>query len=156
MGKSFKYEIDDLDKKILTLIQEDAQLKLSELSRKFNMTGQGINLRIQKLINLGIIRGSHYDIDPKMIGYHTCAYIGIFLEKGGHYVYVLKELEKIQEIIQCNFTTGNYSMFIKLYARDNEHLKIILENQLLKIKGISRTETIISLEDNFNRFLPII
>jgi Lrp/AsnC family transcriptional regulator for asnA, asnC and gidA len=156
MEKQLEYEIDNLDKKILSLIQADARISFTEIARKFNMTGQGIHLRIQKLINIGVIKGSHYDIDPKMIGYHTCAYIGIFLEKGGQYEQVLKELEKIPEIIHCDFTTGNYSIFVKMYTRDNEHLKKILSDQLLKIKGISRTETIISLEDNINRFLPII
>lgn len=154
---TIQIELDDLDKKILTIIQADARLTFSEIASKCNMTGQGIHLRIQKLISTGVIRGSHYDIDPKLIGYKTCAFIGIFLEKSAQYEQVLKELEKIPEITHCNFTTGNYAMFIKLYARDNDHLKKILVHQMQKIEGISRTETLISLEDDIiNRFLPII
>jgi Lrp/AsnC family transcriptional regulator, regulator for asnA, asnC and gidA len=156
MDEQLHHEIDDLDKKILTLIQQNARVPFLEVARECNVSGAAIHQRVQKLVTLGVIKGSHFEFDPKKIGYSTCAYIGIFLEKAGYYNQVMKELMKIPEIIQCNYTTGNYSMFIKVYTRDNEHLKKILADQLQKIEGISRTETLISLEESINRNLPIV
>lgn len=150
-----KHDIDELDKKILTLIQQNARVPFLEVARECDVSGAAIHQRVQKLVSMGVIKGSCFLFDPKMIGYSTCAYIGIFLEKAGYYHQVVKELEKIPEIIQCSYTTGNYSMFIKVYARDNEHLKKILSDQLQKIEGIARTETFISLEESINRHLPI-
>jgi Lrp/AsnC family transcriptional regulator for asnA, asnC and gidA len=104
---------------------------------------------------LGVITGSKFTIEPKKIGYKTCAYMGIFLEQASLYKNVLQELKKIPEITQCHFTTGNYSIFIKIFTKDNEHLKTILSDKIQLISGIARTETFISLEEGFNRSIPI-
>ncbi len=104
---------------------------------------------------MGVITGSKFSIEPKKIGYKTCAYMGIFLDKASLYNNVLEELKKIPEVTQCHFTTGNYSVFIKIFARDNEHLKSILTDKIQLISGIARTETFISLEEGFNRSIPI-
>jgi Lrp/AsnC family transcriptional regulator for asnA, asnC and gidA len=90
-------------------------------------------------------------VDPKKIGYHTCAFMGIFLEKASMFNEVVSQLRKIPEITECHYTTGSYSIFIKIYARDNEHLKSVLVDKLQSIPGISRTDTLISLEENFSR-----
>lgn len=149
------YQIDSLDKKILSLLIRDARMPFLEVARECNVSGAAIHQRIQKLDKMGIISGSEYIIDPHKIGYHTCAYIGIYLEKASMYEDVVKELEKIPEITECNYTTGVYSIFIKIYAKTNDHLRSILVNQLQSIKGIARTETFISLEESFKRHLPI-
>jgi Lrp/AsnC family transcriptional regulator for asnA, asnC and gidA len=148
-------QIDSLDKKILSIIQDNARIPFLEVARECNVSGAAIHQRVQKLIKIGVITGSEFKIDPKKIGYHTCAYIGIYLEKAGQYKEVVAELNKIPEITQCHYTTGNYSIFIKLYTKDNEHLKYILADRLQSIKGVSRTETFISLEENFSRHLPV-
>lgn len=155
MEEIIKHEIDELDKKILTLIQSNARIPFLEVARECNVSGAAIHQRVQKLVMMGVIKGSSFHYDPQKIGYSTCAYIGIFLEKAGYYHLVVKELVKIPEIISCSYTTGNYSMFIKIYAHDNEHLKEILADKLQKIEGISRTETFISLEESIQRNLPI-
>jgi Lrp/AsnC family transcriptional regulator for asnA, asnC and gidA len=147
--------IDRLDKKILTIIQANARVPFLEVARECGVSGAAIHQRVQKLIKIGVITGSEFILDPKKIGYHTCAYIGIYLEKAGMFKDVVAELKKIPEIIQCDYITGNYSIFIKLYTRDNEHLKTILADNLQSIKGVSRTETFISLEESFNRNLPV-
>jgi len=148
--------IDDLDKKILSIIQGNARIPFLEVARECNVSGAAIHQRVQKLIKTGVITGSEFIVDPKKIGYHTCAYIGIYLEKAGMYKDVVEELRKIPEIIQCDYTTGNYSIFIKIYTRDNQHLKEILADKLQSVKGISRTETFICLEENLSRHLPVI
>ena len=143
-------QIDSLDKKIIHLITKNARIPYLEVARECKVSGAAIHQRIQKLTNMGVITGSKFIIEPKKIGYKTCAYMGIFLDKASLYNVVLEELRKIPEITQCHFTTGNYSVFIKIYAMDNEHLKSILSDKIQLIPGISRTETFISLEVGFN------
>jgi Lrp/AsnC family transcriptional regulator, regulator for asnA, asnC and gidA len=150
-----KFQIDSLDKKILSLIAKDARIPFLEIARECNVSGAAIHQRIQKLTESGIISGSEYIIDPHKMGFHTCAYIGIFLEKASMYESVVQELEQIPEITECNYTTGNYSIFIKIFAKTNEHLKNILVEKLQSITGIARTETFISLEEKIKRQLPI-
>ncbi len=148
-------QIDSLDKKIIKMITKNARIPYLEVARECNVSGAAIHQRIQKLIKLGVITGSMFTIEPKKIGYKTCAYMGIFLEQASLYNDVLQELKKIPEITQCHFTTGNYSVFIKIFAHDNEHLKTILSDKIQLISGIARTETFISLEVGFNRSIPI-
>ena len=148
-------QIDSLDRKIIKMITKNARIPYLEVARECNVSGAAIHQRIQKLMRLGVITGSKFTIEPKKIGFKTCAYMGIFLEQASLYNEVLKELKKIPEITQCHFTTGNYSVFIKIFAHDNEHLKAILSDKIQLISGIARTETFISLEEGFNRSIPI-
>lgn len=149
------YQIDGLDKKILSIIQENARVPFLEVARECRVSGAAVHQRVQKLIKTGVIKSSTFNIDPKKIGYNTCAYIGIFLEKAGMYKDVVNELKKIPEIVQCDYTTGNYSIFVKIYTCDNQHLKDILSDKLQSIRGISRTETFICLEESLSRQLHI-
>jgi Lrp/AsnC family transcriptional regulator, regulator for asnA, asnC and gidA len=147
--------IDSLDRKILALITENARIPYLEVARECNVSGAAIHQRIQRLSRLGVITGSEFKIDPKKIGFHTCAYMGIFLESASLYPEVVKKLKDIPEIVQCHYTTGNYSIFIKVYTKNNEDLKHVLVDKLQAIPGIARTETFISLEESFNRHLPL-
>ncbi len=148
-------QIDSLDKKIISLIRANARIPFLEVARECKVSGAAIHQRVQRLTKMGVIIGSEFIIDPKKIGFHTCAYMGIFLEKASFFKRVVSQLEKIPEITQCHYTTGNYSIFVKIYARNNEHLKTILSDKLQSVEGIVRTETFISLEESFNRHLPI-
>ena len=148
-------QIDSLDRKILSMITSNARIPYLEVARECKVSGAAIHQRIQKLTRMGVITGSKFTIEPKKIGFKTCAYMGIFLDKASLYDEVLEQLRGIPEITQCHYTTGNYSIFIKIYTRDNEHLKKVLTEKLQSIPGIARTETFISLEEGFNRTLPI-
>lgn len=150
------FQIDSLDKKILSIIQGNARVPFLEVARECGVSGAAIHQRVQKLTKMGVITGSEFIVDPKKVGYHTCAYIGIFLEKAGLYSDVVDELMRIPEITQCDYTTGNWSIFIKVYTRDNEHLKDILADKLQTIRGVSRTETFICLEESFNRHIHVV
>lgn len=114
-----------------------------------------IHQRIQRLIDLKVITGSGYHVSHKALGFTTCTYIGINLERGAMYRDVVPQLEKIPEVVECHYTTGPYTMFIKLYARDNEHLMDLLNNKIQQIPGITGTETLISLDLSIDRELPI-
>lgn len=148
-------QIDELDKKILSLVAKNARIPYLEVARECNVSGAAIHQRIQRLIKLGVITGSEFIINPRSIGLSTCAYMGIYLTKAALYNDVLKQLEQIPEIVECHYTTGEYSLFVKVVTRDNEHLRDILAEKLQKIEGIERTETFISLEENFKRQFPI-
>lgn len=148
-------QIDKLDRKILSLISQNARIPFLEVARACDVSGAAIHQRIQRLMKLGVITGSQFTITPKKIGFSTCAYMGIYLEKACMYHQVLEELKKIPEIVECHYTTGNYSLFIKVYTQDNDDLRTILTDKLQAIDGITRTETFISLEENFKRQLPI-
>ncbi len=148
-------QIDSLDRKILSLITVNARIPYLEVARECKVSGAAIHQRIQRLSRLGVITGSEFTINPKKIGYHTCAYMGIFLESASLFTDVVKRLKDIREIVQCHYTTGNYSIFIKVYTKNNEDLKHVLVDKLQSIQGIARTETFISLEESFSRQLPL-
>ncbi|MFO7668509.1 MAG: Lrp/AsnC ligand binding domain-containing protein [Bacteroidales bacterium] len=147
--------IDELDHKILALITKNARIPYLEVARECNVSGAAIHQRIQRLARLGVITGSEFIINPKKIGFLTCAYVGIFLDSAHLYPDVVVKLRDIPEITQCHYITGGYSIFIKIYTRDNEDLKRVLVDKVQAISGVSRTETFISLEESFNRQLPL-
>lgn len=148
-------QLDKLDKKILSMITANARTPYLEVARACNVSGAAIHQRIQRLMKIGVITGSEFIIDPKKVGYQTCAYIGIYLESAHLYPEVVKKLKEIPEITQCHYTTGVYSVFIKVYTKNNEDLKHVLVDKLQKISGIERTETFISLEEAFSRQIPV-
>lgn len=154
MGYNFK--IDSLDKNILSMLTKNARVPFLEIARNCGVSGAAIHQRVQRLSRLGIISGSQFIIEPKKIGYSTYAYIGIFLENASLFNDVSKKLLGIPEITQCHYTTGQYSMFVKVYTKDNEHLKDVLADKIQAINGISRTETFISLDVLIDRQLPVI
>ena len=119
------------------------------------MSRAAIHQRVQRLIDLGVIVGSGYHVNPKSLGYRTCTYVGIKLEKGSMYKSVVAELQKIPEIVECHFTTGPYTMLTKLYACDTEHLMDLLNNKMQEIPGVVATETLISLEQSIKKEIPI-
>lgn len=149
-------QIDDLDRKILDIITKNARVPYLEVARECNVSGAAIHQRVQRLIRIGVIKGSEFKVDPVLVGFKTCAYIGIFLDHPGKYREVIEKFREIPEIIECHYTTGNYSLFIKVYTRDNEHLRNILTGKIQTIQGISRTETLISLEESINRQIPVL
>lgn len=148
--------IDDLDRKILDIITNNARIPYLEVARECGVSGAAIHQRVQRLMRIGVIKGSEFKVNPVLVGFKTCAYIGIFLEHPGHFREVVEEFKKIPEIIECHYTTGNYSLFIKVYTLDNEHLKNILIEKIQNIPGIVRTETLISLEESINRQIPVL
>ena len=149
------HRLDELDRKILTLITKNARIPYLEVARECKVSGAAIHQRIQRLAKLGVITGSEFVVNPKKIGFQTCAYVGIYLDSAHLYPEVVEKLNKIPEITQCHYITGGYSIFIKIFTRNNEDLKHVLVDKVQAIPGIMRTETFISLEESFNRQLPL-
>ncbi|MBQ8050709.1 MAG: Lrp/AsnC ligand binding domain-containing protein [Bacteroidaceae bacterium] len=146
--------LDELDKKILNLIANDARVPFLEVARKCNVSGAAIHQRMQKLHQMGIIKGSQYIFDPEMVGNGTCAFIGILLKDPSDSDRVVAKLREIPEVVECHYTTGNYDLFIKLYAHDNAHLLSLIHDKLQPI-GIQRSETMVSFNEPINRQMPI-
>jgi Lrp/AsnC family transcriptional regulator for asnA, asnC and gidA len=148
-------KIDNLDKKILSILSENARIPFKDVAEECGVSRAAIHQRVQHLTEDGVITGSAFMINPKVLGYTTCTYVGITLEKGSMYKQVVERLIHIPEIVECHFTTGPYTMLAKLYARDNEQLMDLLNNQLQEIPGVAATETLISLEQSIKRTIPI-
>ena len=148
-------KIDNLDKKILSILSKNARIPFKDVAAECNVSRAAIHQRVQHLIEAGVITGSGFDVNPKSLGYSTCTYVGISLEKGSMYKNVVEELQHIPEVVECHFTTGPYTMMVKLYARDNEQLMELLNGKLQGIHGVVSTETLISLEQSLKREIPI-
>lgn len=148
-------KIDNLDRKILSIIMRNARIPSKDVALVCGVSRAAIHQRIQRMIDLKIITGSGYTVNPKVLGYRTCTYIGVNLERGAMYRDVVPELEKIPEVVECHFTTGPYTMLIKVFARDNEQLMDLLNNKIQRIPGVTGTETLISLDHSIDRVIPI-
>ena len=146
-----KLNIDKLDLQIIQALMNNADISYADLGKQLFVSGGTIHVRIKKLEESNIVKGRKLVADLKLLGYHVIAFIGVYLQKSSLYDSVAKELKKIPEIVRLNYTTGNYSMFAEIVCKDIEQLRIVLHDKLQNIVGIERTETFISLEENFNR-----
>ena len=149
-------KIDTIDRTIIGILIKNARIPFKDVAAECNVSRAAIHQRVQHLVEDGVITGSRFDINPKSLGYSTCTYVGITLEKGSMYKDVVEELLKIPEVVECHFTTGPYTMMVKLYARDNEQLMHLLNGDLQSIPGVTATETLISLEQRINRQIPVL
>ncbi|MDR1115649.1 MAG: Lrp/AsnC ligand binding domain-containing protein [Tannerella sp.] len=155
MEKSETEKIDKLDLQILEIISKNARIPFKEVAEACGVSRAAIHQRVQRLIESKAIVGSGYHINPKMLGFNTCTYIGIKLERGSMYKDVVPKLKEIPEIVEIHYTTGPYTMLIKLYARDNEHLMELVNSKIQEIPGVTETETLMSLRTSLKREVPI-
>ena len=148
-------KIDKLDKQIMEIISANARIPFKDVAAVCGVSRAAIHQRVQRLIDTNVIVGSGYVINPKSLGYKTCTNGGIRLAKGYMYERVVSELDKIPEIVECHYTTGPYTMMVKLYARDNEQLMDLLNRKIQGITGVDSTETLISLDQIIKKEVPI-
>lgn len=143
--------IDDLDKNILSSIMQGQGLSYAELGKKLFVSPGTIHVRIKKMQGLGIIKREFVEVDYHKLGYDVTAFLGIYLDKSSMYDAVLSKLKAIPEVVEAHYTTGNYSIFVKLICKDTKHLKLILTDHIQAITGVQRTETLISLQESISR-----
>ena len=148
-------KIDNLDRHILKIVMHNARIPSKDVAIECGVSRAAIHQRIQRMIDMNVITGSGYSVDPHVLGYSTCTYIGVTLERGAMYRNAVPEFEKIPEIVECHFTTGPYTLLPKPYARDNEHLMDLLNNKIQMIPGVVGTETLISLDNSISREIPV-
>ncbi len=151
-----KENIDEIDLKILRILIEDAKISYGDIGEKVFLSPGAVHTRVKKMESTGIITGSSISVDTKKLGWDIAAFLGIYLEKSEQYDDVAAQLKMIPEIVSINYTTGNYSIFVKLMCRDTAHLRSVLHDKIQKVQGIQRTETFISLEESLSRTAPII
>ncbi len=147
--------IDGIDKKILRALMQDARTPILEIARQVGISGAAIHQRLRKLEKARLIAGSKFVINPKVLGYTTMAFVGIYLDKAMNNPDAVKQLQKIPEVLECHYTTGNWSILIKILCKDNEHLMHVLNKEIQTIQGVSRTETFISLQQQIDRQIKI-
>ena len=148
-------QIDGIDKKILRALMGDARTPVLEIARQVGISGAAIHQRLRKLEKSGLISGSKFVINPKILGYTTMAFVGIYLDKAISNPEAVKQLQKIPEVLECHYTTGNWSILIKILCKDNAHLMNLLNKEIQSIDGVSRTETFISLAQQIDRQIKI-
>lgn len=152
---AFHIEIDGIDKEILKHLMQDARKPILQIANKIGISGAAIHQRLKKLEDAKVISGSKFVLNTKIMGYSTMAFVGIFLDKASSNSEAVKELKKIPEILECHYTTGNWSILIKIICKDNEHLMNLLSKKIQPIYGVSRTETFISLEQQIDRQIQL-
>ena len=148
------YHLDSVDKEIIYMLMDNAKTSLAHISKNVGISTTAVHQRIKKLEQAGVIENSISFLNPRKIGYKVVSYIGVFLDQPSHYHDAIKALKDMNEVVEAHYTTGNYTIFLKVLCRDNDHLMEIL-NKLQKLKGVTRTETIISLEQSINRQLKV-
>lgn len=154
-NRSHNFQPDNLDLQILSILMADATIPYTEIAKKLIVSGGTIHVRMKKMQEMDVIKGSHLMIDPQKIGYDICAFLGIFLEKGSQYKDAVESLRNIKEIVELHYCTGLYSMFAKIICRDTNHLRHVLNEDIQGVKGIQRTETFISLEESIKRQISL-
>jgi len=147
--------IDGIDKIILKNLITDARTPILSIAREIGISGAAIHQRLRKLESSGLIAGSKFVLNPKVLGYKTLAFVGIFLDSASKYSAAIKRLKEIPEVIESHYTTGNYAIFIKILCHDNEHLMNLLNKEIQSIKGVARTETFISLDQQIDRQISL-
>ncbi|MEM6737390.1 MAG: winged helix-turn-helix transcriptional regulator [Bacteroidota bacterium] len=150
---SKNYEIDNIDLKILNILSEDAKMPYTEVAKKVFVSGGTVHVRMKKLEEMGVVKGTTLKIDYGKLGYDITCFLGIYLEKSSLYDEVVSKLKEISEIATIRYTTGNYNIFCKIHCKDTQHLRDVLHDKIQKVDGIESTETFISLEESVNKHL---
>jgi Lrp/AsnC family transcriptional regulator for asnA, asnC and gidA len=149
------YEFDNVDLKILSILQQDASIPYTEIGKQVFVSPGTVHVRMKKMEQAGVVKGTKLQIDYTKLGYDIIAFLGIYLERGDLYDSVISRLREIPEIITAHYTTGNYGIFVQIVCRDTKHLHQVLHNKIQKVAGIQRTETFISLQESINRPLIV-
>ncbi|MBS7290806.1 MAG: Lrp/AsnC ligand binding domain-containing protein [Candidatus Cryptobacteroides sp.] len=145
------YHLDEIDRKILGFLIKNARMPFLEIARECGVSGAAIHQRVKKLELNGVITGSRLLVKPQALGLNVCAYISVTLSEANKYPEVIAAFRAIPEIVECHFVTGRYSLLVKLYCYDNDHLMDILLNTIQKIPYVQSTETQISLDNEIER-----
>ncbi len=153
-ASNIDYQLDAIDKEIIYMLMDNAKTSLAHISKNVGISTTAVHQRIKKLEQAGVIENSISFLNPRKVGYKVVSYIGVFLDQPSHYQDAIKALQDVNEVVEAHYTTGNYTIFLKVLCRDNDHLMRIL-NKLQKLKGVTRTETFISLEQSINRQLKV-
>ena len=152
---SQNFQLDKLDRQILSMLMVDSTIPYTDIAKELVISAGTVHVRMKKLMETGVVMGSHLEINPAKVGYDICAFLGVFLEKGSEYNDAVARLKKVPEVVELHYTTGAWSMFAKIICRDTQHLREVLNEHIQAIKGVQRTETFISLEQSIKRQVEV-
>lgn len=152
---SQNFQLDKLDRQILSMLMVDSTIPYTNIAKELVISAGTVHVRMKKLIETGVVLGSHLEINPAKVGYDICAFLGVFLEKGSEYNDAVARLKRVPEVVELHYTTGAWSMFAKIICRDTQHLREVLNEHIQAIKGVQRTETFISLEQSIKRQVEV-
>ncbi len=155
MEKNKKSNLDELDRKILAILMKNAKTPYAEIGKQLFVSAGTIHVRMKKMEKMGIIKGQVLLVEPVKLGFDICAFLGIYLERNSLYDEVASLIEQIPEVVEAHYTTGIYSIFVKIICKDTRHLRSVLHDKIQRIPGIQRTETFISLEESINRAISL-
>lgn len=147
--------IDELDREIIAILMRDAKTPYTDIAKKLIVSPGTIHVRMKKLEESGVVQGSFLKINAEKLGYDLSAFLGVYLEKGSQYNKVIDELKKIPEVTEAYYTTGQYSIFVKIVCKNTQHMRTVLNDTIQPIEGIQRTETFIALEESIHRQVPV-
>tara|TARA_B110000977_G_scaffold198766_1_gene284385 strand:+ start:937 stop:1398 length:462 start_codon:yes stop_codon:yes gene_type:complete len=149
------YQIDNIDRSILSILMGNAKTPYTEIAKKLLISPGTVHVRMKKMEEYGLVKNSHLAVNHELLGYDLTAFLGIYLEKGSNYKNVIKQMEKIPEIIEAHYTTGVYSIFAKITCKNTKHMRQVLNEEIQSVDGIQRTETIISLEQSIDKQIQL-
>ena len=148
-------ELDQIDVGILSQLMKDAKTPYTDIAKQLHVSSGTIHVRMRKMEDIGLIKGSTLNVNYSKLGYDITAFLGIYLSKSSKYEVVVEEMKKIPEVVGLHYTTGNYSMFVKIICQDTDHLRRVLHEKIQQITDITRTETFISLQESIDRSLDL-
>lgn len=149
--KTENFQIDKTDISILSLLSKDAFMPYTEIAKRLLVSGGTIHVRMRRMEKAGIVKGTTVVVDHARLGFDLTAFIGVYLQKGSIYHKVIGKLKQVREVVEAHYTTGTYSVFLKVICRNTEHLRKVLNDEIQVIEGIERTDTILSLEESIIR-----
>lgn len=149
-------QLDFVDKEILRLLKADSRQSYVEVAKKLNVSNSLIHQRIAKMKERGLIKNTTITLDEKMLGYGACSFTGIVLKEAHYAKQVVAALSMIPEVVECDFVSGKYAVFVKVFAANNEHMREVLYEKIHQIEGVSGTDTFISFGAQFSRSVPIL
>jgi Lrp/AsnC family transcriptional regulator for asnA, asnC and gidA len=149
------YHIDNVDLKILNILSKNAKMPYTEVAKKIFVSGGTVHVRMKKLEKMGIVKGTRLQIDYNKLGYKMTIFMGIYLEKSYLYKDAVRALKIIPEVIELHAITGQYTIFAKILCKDTIHLREVLDTKIHKVKGITRTESFLSIEETFKEVLSL-
>jgi len=144
-----KFKLDEIDHRILDLLIENTRTPFTDIAKKLDISAGTVHVRVKKMEMANIITGSSLQVDYNKLGYSFIAYVGVFIYKTSQTQFVMERIAEIPNVTVAHVTTGKFNIFCKIRARDTSHAKDIIY-QIDDIEGVSRTETMISMEESIN------
>lgn len=148
---SNKYQLDKIDRKILSFLVKNARMPFLEIARECEVSGAAIHQRVRKMESQGIIAGSRLLVKPSALGFDVCAFVGVILSESKRYDEVINAIRKVPEVVECHYVTGKYTLLLKIFCVDHDHLMNVLVHSIQNIPGIQKTDTMISLDNPIDR-----